>query len=174
MQPSKTLAGVLYLFKPGTEASTDGMTKEERHYRSRSRGRVLHKGTMWRHPRAVQSRWQRTFRDLRSVKTDLSYGGCPRTHLINRNGCVARDMVLLQGARRENILYGSSTDEQRRGRAKDRATLQAEFWQAAGGVAPQSQSATAMLFRRASPAASQNSAHPVPIYEMGSKQLLWF
>jgi hypothetical protein len=68
-------------------------------------------------------------------------------------------MVLLQGARRENILYGSSTGEQRRSRAKDRATLRAEFWRVAGGVAPQSQSATAMLFRRASPAARQNSAH---------------
>src|SRR4029077_6678598 len=95
-----------------------------------------------------------------------------RTRLINRNGCVARDMVLLQGARRENILYGSSTDEQRRRRAKDRATLRAKFWRVAGRVAPQSQSATAMLFRRASPAARQNSAHPVPIYEMGSRQPL--
>jgi predicted nuclease of predicted toxin-antitoxin system len=94
-----------------------------------------------------------------------------RTHLINRNGCVARDMVLLQGARRENILYGSSTDEQRRSRAKDRATLRAEFWRAAGRVAPQSQSAMAMLFRRALPAARQNSAHPVPIYEIGSTHL---
>jgi hypothetical protein len=54
-----------------------------------------------------------------------------RTHLINRNRCVA----------------------------KDRATLGAEFWRTAGRVAPQSQSAAAMLFRRALPAARQNSAH---------------
>ena len=38
----------------------------------------------------------------------------PRTHLINRNGCVAGDLALRQGARRENILYGSLSDEQRR------------------------------------------------------------
>src|SRR5579862_1303176 len=37
-----------------------------------------------------------------------------------RNGRVARDLVLMQGTRRENILYGSSTDEQRRSSAKDR------------------------------------------------------
>src|ERR1700736_3730841 len=37
-----------------------------------------------------------------------------RTHLISRNGCVAGDLALRQGARRENILYGSLSDEQRR------------------------------------------------------------
>jgi hypothetical protein len=37
-----------------------------------------------------------------------------------RNGRVARDLGVLQGARRENILYGSSTDEQRRSSLKDR------------------------------------------------------
>src|SRR5581483_8726353 len=37
-----------------------------------------------------------------------------------RNGCVARDLARRQGARRENIPGGSSTDEQRRRRAKDR------------------------------------------------------
>src|SRR6516162_11005291 len=37
-----------------------------------------------------------------------------------RNGRVARDLAVLQGARSENILYGSSTDEQRRSSAKDR------------------------------------------------------
>src|SRR5579871_3776195 len=36
------------------------------------------------------------------------------------NGRVARDLALLQGARRENILHGSSTDEQRSSSAKDR------------------------------------------------------
>ncbi len=62
-----------------------------------------------------------------------------RTHLINRNGCVARDLALQQGERRENILYGSVTDEQR-GRSVE---------------------------------ARQNSAHRVPIYEMGSKGIFW-
>jgi hypothetical protein len=78
---------------------------------------------------------------------------------------------LQQGARRENILYGSLSDEQRRSGAKDRATLRAEFSRAAGGVAPQlsRDGGTAMLFRRALPATRQNSAHPVPIYKMGSK-----
>ncbi len=92
-----------------------------------------------------------------------------RTHLINRNGCIAGDLALGQGARRENILYGSLTDEQRRHSVKDRTTLRAEFWRAAGGVAPQSQprKLSGMLLRRALPAAHQNSAHPVPIYEMG-------
>src|SRR6516164_4701682 len=37
-----------------------------------------------------------------------------------RNGRVAGDLAVLQGARRENILYGSSTEEQRRSSAKDR------------------------------------------------------
>src|SRR5262249_27312170 len=36
------------------------------------------------------------------------------------NGRVARDLALLQGARRENILYGSLTDEQRSSSDKDR------------------------------------------------------
>jgi hypothetical protein len=72
-------------------------------------------------------------------------------------------LALRQGARRENILNGSSSDEERGCSVKDRATLRAGFWQAAGGVAPQSQSTAAMLFRRALPATCQNPAHPVPI-----------
>src|SRR6266481_6801778 len=36
------------------------------------------------------------------------------------NECVARDLALWQGARRKNILHGSSTDEQRRRSGKDR------------------------------------------------------
>src|SRR5438876_1851981 len=95
-----------------------------------------------------------------------------KTHLINRNGCVARDLALQQGERRENILYGSVTDERRCCSVEDRTTLRAEFWRAASGVAPQSQSPAAMLLRRALPAARQNSAHRVPIYEMGSKEIL--
>ena len=35
------------------------------------------------------------------------------------NGCVAGDLALEQGASRENILYGSLTDEQRRCSGKD-------------------------------------------------------
>src|SRR5436189_5142558 len=96
------------------------------------------------------------------------------THLINRNGCVAGNLALQQGARRENILYESVTDEQRCCSVEDRTTLQAEFWPAASGVAPQSQNPAAMLLRGALPAARQNSAHRVPIYEMGSKEILRF
>jgi hypothetical protein len=70
--------------------------------------------------------------------------------------------MLLQGARRENILCRSLSDERRSSSAKDRATLQAEPWRAAGGVAPQSQSAAAMLFRPALPITWQNSAHITP------------
>ena len=92
-----------------------------------------------------------------------------RTHLLNRNRCVAGDLALRQGARSENILYGSLSDEQRRSSAKDPTTLQAEFGRAAGGVAPQLPNPAAMLLRRALPAARQNVARPVPIYEIGSK-----
>jgi len=69
--------------------------------------------------------------------------------------------MLLQGARRDNILVGSLSDEQRSSSAKDQATLRAELWRAAGGVAPQSSrnGGTAMFFRRALPVTRQNSAH---------------
>jgi len=76
------------------------------------------------------------------------------------NGCVARDLALQEG----HILHGSLTDEQRRCSAKD--------WQpgglSAGGVAPQSQNAAAMLRRRALPAGRQRLAHSFPTCEMGS------
>src|SRR6266403_2310639 len=94
-----------------------------------------------------------------------------RTHLINRNRRVAGDLALRQGARRENILHGSLSDEQRRRSAKDPATLRAELRRAAAGVTPQSQNAPAMLLRRALSAARYNSARPVPIYELGSNHL---
>ena len=93
-----------------------------------------------------------------------------RTHLKNRNGCVTRDSAGQQDARSENILYGSLNDEQRRCRGKDLVTQRAELCRSAGRVAPQSQSALAMLFRPALPAARHNSALLVPIYEMGSKE----
>jgi hypothetical protein len=47
-------------------------------------------------------------------------------------------------------------------------TLRAELWRTAGSVAHQSQNPLAMILRRASPAARHNSAHSVPICEMGS------
>jgi AhpC/TSA family len=93
-----------------------------------------------------------------SVDPPESHTRFIRTHLINRDGCVAGDLALWQGARRENILYGSLSDEQRRRGGENPATLRAEFWRAAGGVAPQSQNTSAMLLRRALPAARQNSA----------------
>ena len=91
-----------------------------------------------------------------------------RTHLINRKRCVAGDLALQQGARRKNILHGSLTDEHRRCSDKGPQPSRAKLWRAAGGVAPQSQSALAMLIRRALPATRQNLAHPFPSYEMGS------
>jgi hypothetical protein len=74
--------------------------------------------------------------NIRNLSASLAAGrglNRIRTHLISRNGCVARDLVLRQGARSENILYGSLNDEQRRRSAKDPATLRAEFWRAADG-----------------------------------------
>src|SRR6185436_1580538 len=91
-----------------------------------------------------------------------------RTHLINRKG--VRCKRFGAAARREEGEYPSwifdrrATPEQ----PQRSATLRAEFWRAAGRVAPRSQSAEAMLPRRALPADRQNSAHPLPIYEMGS------
>jgi hypothetical protein len=76
--------------------------------------------------------------------------------------------ALRQGARSENILYGSLNDDQRRRSVKDRATLRAEFWRPAGSVAPQSQSALATLPRRGLPAVRQNFSAAVPIYQMAS------
>jgi len=67
---------------------------------------------------------------------------------------------------------GSLTDEQRRCNGKDPQPCRAELWWAPGVVAPRSQSALAMLPRRALPAARQSLAHSFPIYEMGSKNSL--
>src|SRR5215472_13614789 len=107
-------------------------------------------------------------RQKQSLSMALSWPVSFRAHIKIGDGRVARDLALLQGARRENIFYGSSTDEQRSSSAKDLATRGAVFWRAPGGVAPQSQSALAMLLRRALPAARQKTARPFPIYEMGS------
>ncbi len=66
MQPCITTAKALYL-RAAAEASNNTMAKGHPYYGSHRY--VLHKGVMWRHPRAVRSKWQRTFRDLRSVET---------------------------------------------------------------------------------------------------------
>jgi murein DD-endopeptidase MepM/ murein hydrolase activator NlpD len=94
----------------------------------------------------------------------------PGTHLKNWERCVAGDLALGQDARRENILYGSSTDEQRSPSGKDSATLRAKLWPTAGGVALQSQNASAMLLRRVLPAVGESLAHSFPIFKMGSKK----
>jgi hypothetical protein len=93
-----------------------------------------------------------------------------RSQLVNGNDCGARD--LSTAARREEREYpdGSLNDEQRRRSAKDRATPWADFWRAAGFVTPRSQSALAMLSRRASPAARRKFSAAFPIYEMASRE----
>ena len=65
-------------------------------------------------------------------------------------------------------IFDRRATQQRRKRS---ATRRAAFWRASGGVAPQSQSAAAMLLRRALPVARQKTARPFPIYEMGSKRI---
>ena len=71
-----------------------------------------------------------------------------------------------------HILFGSSTDEQRSSNGKDLETRRAVFWRASGGVAPQSESATAILPRRALPAARQKTARPflILIQALSTKQ----
>ena len=90
------------------------------------------------------------------------------THFINRQR--VRCPRLGAAARREEgeyplWIFDRRATLQQRQRS---ATLRAAFWQAAGCVAPQSQSHEAMLLRRVLPAACQNTAHPLPIHEMGS------
>src|SRR6266516_6039758 len=63
-----TKAGTLYP-RAVAEASNGTMAKGQRQRYYRSDRYVLHKGVMWRHPRAMRSQWQRTLRDLRSVET---------------------------------------------------------------------------------------------------------
>jgi hypothetical protein len=58
--------------------------------------------------------------DNYTILTTDFYVKALRAHIKMRNGRVAGDLVMLQGARRENILHGSSTDEQRSSSAKDR------------------------------------------------------
>src|SRR5262245_64901957 len=95
----------------------------------------------------------------------------PGTHLINRKR--ARCQRFGDAARREEgeyplWIFDRRATQQKRQRS---ATRRAVFWRAPGGVAPQSQSASAMLLRRALPAARQKTARPFPIYELGSKTI---
>src|SRR6516165_11207238 len=92
-----------------------------------------------------------------------------RTHLINREW--ARCQRFHAAARPEEGEYPSWIFDRRATLAQRQrsATLRAKLWQAPGGVAPQSQNASAMLLRRALPAARQSLAHSFPLYEMGSK-----
>ena len=82
-----------------------------------------------------------------------------------------RCQIFVGAARREEEEYPSWIFDRRATRPQRQrsATLRAELWQAAGGVASQSQSTAAMLLRRALPTACQSLAHPFPICEMGSK-----
>src|SRR5438876_4797475 len=91
-----------------------------------------------------------------------------RTHLINRGR--VRCQRFGAAARREEEEYPSWIFDRRATPLQRQisATLRAKFCHAAGGVAPQSQSALAMLLRRALPATHQSLAHLFPIYEMGS------
>ena len=90
-----------------------------------------------------------------------------RTHLINRER--VRCQRFGAAARREEGECPSWIFDRRATLPQRSATLRAKLWRAAGGVAPQSQNALAMLLRRALPVARQSLAHPFPIYEMGSK-----
>jgi hypothetical protein len=80
------------------------------------------------------------------------------------NGCVARDLALQEGQYPSWIFDRRATPLQR----QRLATRRAKRWRPAGGVAPQSQNAAAMLRRRALPAGRQRLAHSFPTCEMGS------
>src|SRR5436190_21174019 len=92
------------------------------------------------------------------------------THLTNRER--VRCPGFGAAARRKEEEYPSwifdrrATPPQR----QRSATLRAKLWPPPVGVASQSSRhcGTAMLLRRALPAAPQSLAHPFPIYEMGS------
>src|SRR5438552_4665969 len=93
-----------------------------------------------------------------------------RTHLINRKRVPCWRFGAT--ARREEGEYPSWICDRRATplQRQRSATLRAKLWRPAGGVAPQSQSALAMLLRRALPAARESLAHLFPIYEMGSRK----
>src|SRR6478672_6610179 len=95
-----------------------------------------------------------------------------RTHVINWERVRCQRFCAAADARRENILRGSLTDEQRCRSAKDWQPSGLCSGRASGCVAPQSQSASVMLLRHALPATRQSVARLFPIYDMGSKALL--
>lgn len=87
------------------------------------------------------------------------------------NGCVAGDLAPGQGARREQVLPGSVTDEQRgpnakelqpSGRSSGELLAALLFSDRTRGSAPSSRLA----------GTRQSFAHPFPIYEMCSRRLL--
>src|SRR6185437_4656014 len=84
-----------------------------------------------------------------------------------RNGRVARDLTVLQGARRENILYGSSTDEQRSSSVKDRQPSGLFSGGRLAALLLSHRARLAMLLRRALPDARQKTARSFHIYEKG-------
>ena len=88
-----------------------------------------------------------------------------------RNGCVARDLARRQGARRENIPGGSSTDEQRRRRAKDRQPCGRFSGGRLAALLLSHRALAAMLLRRALPDARRKTAHPFLIYYLALKPL---
>jgi hypothetical protein len=65
---------------------------------------------------------------------------------------------MLQGARKENILYGYSTDEQRGSIPKDRPPGGLFTGRRLAALLFQSESAAAIFLRRALPAARQKTA----------------
>src|SRR5207237_8881418 len=93
-----------------------------------------------------------------------SYG----TDLINRER--VRCQRFGAAARREEGEYPSWIFDRRAtpSQWQRSATLRAKLWRAPGLVAPQSQSASAMLLRRALPVAGRGLAHEFAIYHMGS------
>ena len=94
------------------------------------------------------------------------------THLINRER--VRCQRFGAAARREEGEYPPWICDRRAtpSQWQRSATLRAKLWRAPGVVAPQSQSASAMLLRRALPVARQSLAHSFPIYERSSKSSL--
>src|SRR4030095_1956111 len=85
-----------------------------------------------------------------------------RTHLINRER--VRCWRFDAAARREEEEYPSWIFDRRATplQRQRSATLRAKLWRPAGGVAPQSQSALAMLLSRSLPATPQTSTPGFP------------
>jgi hypothetical protein len=76
-----------------------------------------------------------------------------------------------QDAKRENILYGSSIDEQRRRAGKDPQTCGLSSGGGAGRVAPQSQSTLVMRLARRPPELSALITYLGDWFERGSTPL---